>query len=423
MLDLKFIAENSELVKTSVANKNEKADIDRLLVLNNHRKEIIGQVEKKKAERNMTTGEIAKLKKAGEDATEVIAAMKALGKDISDLDNKQREIETELNEILLTVPNIPDPSTPVGKSEDDNVEIKNWGELPKFNFTPAPHWELGEKLGLFDLEAGAKLSGSGFILYTGLGAKLERALINFMLDLHTEKHGYKEIFPPFLVTRQTMMGTGQIPKLEDDMYSMEDGEMFLIPTAEVPLTNIDSETIFKEEDMPRYYCAYTPCFRREAGSHGKDTRGLIRVHQFNKVEMVRIVPQNDSAEELEILLDQAEEVLRLLNIPYRVRTLCTGDLSFAASKCYDIEAYAAGVDKYLEVSSCSTYTDFQARRMKLRYRPKDGGKPLFCHTLNGSGLATPRTMIAILENFQTEKGTIIIPEPLRPYMGGMEEIK
>jgi len=423
MLDLKFIAENSELVKTSVTNKNEKADIDQILVLHENRKEIIGQVEKKKAERNKTTAEIAKLKKAGEDAADVIAAMKSLGGDIADLDNKQREIEAELHELLLTVPNIPDPTTPVGDSEDDNVEIKSWGELPKFDFTPVPHWELGEKLGLFDLAAGAKLSGSGFILYTGLGARLERALINFMLDLHTGKHGYKEIFPPFMVTRQTMTGTGQIPKLEDDMYSMEDGEMFMIPTAEVPVTNIDSNTILKEEDLPRYYCAYTPCFRREAGSHGKDTRGLIRVHQFNKVEMVKIVTQDNSVAELETLLDQAEEVLRILNIPYRVRTLCTGDLSFAASKCYDIEAYAAGVDKYLEVSSCSTYTDFQARRMKLRYRPKDGKKPLFCHTLNGSGLATPRTMIAILENNQTAEGTVIIPEPLRPYMGGLEEIK
>lgn len=422
MLDPKFISENIQLVKKAVADKHESTDIDSIIALDNRRKEILRQVESKKAERNKTSGEIARLKKAGRDASDMIAAMKKVGEEISAMDQKLREVESELHKLLLTVPNIPDPSVPVGDSEDDNVEIKCWGDKPGFEFTPAPHWELGEKLGLFDLPSGAKLSGTGFILFTGLGARLERALINFMLDLHTGEHGYKEVSPPFLVTRQTMTGTGQLPKLEFDMYSMEEGEMFLIPTAEVPVTNIRAGEILKEEDLPIYYAAYTPCFRREAGAHGKDTRGLIRVHQFDKVEMVKIVPQNDSERELESLLIDAEKVLQLLKLPYRVRILCTGDLSFAAAKCLDIEVYSAGVDKYLEVSSCSMYFDFQARRMNLRYRPNDGGKPLFCHTLNGSGLALPRTVIAILENYQTERGTVIIPEVLRPYMGGMEEL-
>jgi seryl-tRNA synthetase len=422
MLDLKFISENSELVKKSVTDKHETADIDGIIALDKARKRIIRDVEAKKAERNKATGEIAKLKKSGRDASEMIAAMKRVGQDIAELDGKLREVEENLNELLLTIPNIPDQSVPVGDTEDDNVEIKSWGEKPVFDFTPAPHWELGDKLGLFDLPAGAKLSGSGFILFTGVGARLERALINFMLDLHTAEHGFKEVAPPFVVTRKTMTGTGQLPKLEDDMYSIEEGEMFLIPTAEVPVTNILAGEIMKEEDLPLYYVAYTPCFRREAGAHGKDTRGLIRVHQFDKVELVKIVKQEDSADELESLLVNAEKVLQLLKLPYRVRILCTADLSFAAAKCYDIEVWAAGVDKYLEVSSCSSYNDFQARRMNLRYRPGDGGKPLYCHTLNGSGLALPRTVIAILENYQTDKGTVIVPEVLRPYMGGKEEI-
>jgi seryl-tRNA synthetase len=422
MLDLKFISENAELVRKAITNKHEKADIDKILELDSQRKAIILDVEKKKADRNKTSAEIAKMKKSGQDASGVIASMKRLGEEISGLDEKQRDVETELHSLLLTIPNIPDESVPVGETEDDNVEIKSWGEKPKFDFTPAPHWELGEKLGMFDLPAGAKLSGSGFILYTGLGARLERALINFMLELHTREHGYKEVFPPFLVSRQTMTGTGQLPKLEEDMYDLEKGEMFLIPTAEVPVTNIHAGEILNEEDLPKYYVAYTPCFRREAGAHGKDTRGLIRVHQFDKVELVKIVRQENSMDELESLLVDAEKVLQLLNLPYRVRILCTADLSFAAAKCYDIEVYSAGVDKYLEVSSCSIYNDFQARRMNLRYRPQDGKKPLFCHTLNGSGLALPRTVIAILENYQTDWGTIIIPPVLRPYMGGMEEL-
>ena len=422
MLDLKYVIENSELVKKAVADKNEKADIDKIIELDSKRKELIGEVEKKKSERNSTTMEIARMKKAGEDASSVIAAMKALGQEIADLDNQLREVENQLREVMLTIPNIPDPTTPVGHDEDDNVEIKSWGEKPNFDFTPAPHWELGEKLHLFDLPAGAKITGSGFILTTGVGARLQRALINFMLDLHTKKHGYTEVSPPFIVNRQAKIGTGQLPKMEDDMYGIDNGDMFLISTAEVPVTNIHSGEILNEDDLPKKYVAYTPCFRREAGAHGKDTRGLIRVHQFDKVELVKVVKQDNSMDELEALLVDAEEVLQLLNLPYRIRTLCTGDLSFAAAKCYDIEVWAAGVDNFLEVSSCSIFYDFQARRMNMRYRPEEGKKPLFCHTLNGSGLALPRTVIAVLENYQTSKGTIIVPEVLRPYLDGLEEI-
>ena len=422
MLDLKYVIENSDLVKKAVTDKNEKADIDKILELDAKRRELIGEVEKKKSERNSATGEIARMKKAGQDAAAAIGAMKALGQQISDMDNQLREVENQLRDLMLTVPNIPDPSTPVGHDEEDNVDVKSWGELPKFDFTPAPHWELGEKLNLFDLPAGAKITGSGFILYTGIGARLQRALIAFMLDLHTQKHGYIEVSPPFVVNRQSKVGTGQLPKMEEDMYGIDNGEMFLISTAEVPVTNIHSGEILTETDLPKKYVAYTPCFRREAGSHGKDTRGLIRVHQFDKVELVKVVKQDNSMDELESLLVDAEEVLQLLKLPYRVRTLCTGDLSFAAAKCYDIEVWAPGVDKFLEVSSCSIFYDFQARRMNLRYRPSEGAKPLFCHTLNGSGLALPRTVIAVLENYQTSRGTVIVPEVLRPYLNGMEEI-
>ncbi len=422
MLDLKYIIENPDTVKQAVQNKNEKADIDAILELDEKRKSIIREVEVKKAERNKSSQEIGQKKKAGEDASDAIVAMKTLGQEIGALDNELRDVESRLNELMLTVPNIPDQSVPVGKDEDANVEIKSWGDKPSFDFKPAPHWELGEKLGLFDLPAGAKLAGSGFILFTGMGARLERALINFMLDLHTGRHGYKEVFPPFIVNRQSMTGTGQLPKLAEDMYSFEDDEMYLIPTAEVPVTNIHGGEILQDSDLPKKYVAYTPCFRREAGAHGKDTRGLIRVHQFDKVEMVKIVKQENSMQELETLLEDAEKVLQLLNLPYRVRTLCTGDLSFAAAKCYDIEVYAAGVDKYLEVSSCSIFNDFQARRMNLRYRPGEGEKPVYCHTLNGSGLALPRTVIALMENYQTETGTVIIPEVLRPYMCGVDEL-
>lgn len=420
MLDLKFIRENAELVIAGIRKKNSNVDIEAILQLDSRRREILTELETLRSRRNQVSAEIAEMKKAKQDASAQIADMKTVGQSISAQEKEVREVETDLNSALLTIPNIPFKDAPVGKDESANVELRTWGEKPRFNFAPAPHWELGEKLRLFDLPRGAKLSGSGFILYTGAGARLQRALINFMLDLHVREHDYTEVFPPFMVNEQTMTGTGQLPKMADDMYQLADQTLWLIPTAEVPLTNIYAGEILTAADLPRKMVAYTPCFRREAGAHGKDTRGLIRVHQFEKVEMVRIVEAENSYSELEMLTRQAEEVLQLLGLHYRVCELATGDLSFAAARCYDLEVWAPGVDKYLEVSSCSNFEDFQARRMNLRYRPAEGAKPIHPHTLNGSGLALPRTMIAIIENFQTAEGKIRVPEILRPYLGGVE---
>jgi seryl-tRNA synthetase len=422
MLDLKFIRENPERVKEAIKNKNESADLDLILELDKRRREIVPENDELKHKRNLFSEKIAQLKKEKKDASSEINLMKEVGKKISDLDSESKEIEEKLESLLLRIPNIPHSSVPVGKDECSNVEARSWGDKKDFDFEPKPHWELGEVLGIIDLPRGAKISGSGFILYTGLGARLERALINFMLDLHTQKHGYTEVSPPFLVNRQSMIGTGQLPKLEEDMYLCEKDDMFLIPTAEVPVTNLHQDEILKKEELPEYYVAYTPCFRRESGTYGKDTRGIIRVHQFDKVELVKFVEPESSYDELEKLVLNAEEVLKLLRIPYRVRALCTGDLSFAAAKCYDIEAWAPGVEKYLEVSSCSNYESFQARRINVKYRPKPGEKPEYVHTLNGSGLALPRTMIAIMENYQTKQGTIKIPEVLVPYLDGLTEI-
>jgi seryl-tRNA synthetase len=338
------------------------------------------------------------------------------------LENSLKEVDEKIKDLLLRVPNIPHASVPVGFDENSNIVIRSWGELPEFSFEPKPHWEIGELLGILDLARGAKLSGSGFYTLKGKGALLERGLINFMLDLHTKKHSYQEIWSPFVVSRACMIGTGQLPKLEEDMYLCEKDDLFLIPTAEVPVTNLHRDEILKSEELPIYYVAYTPCFRREAGSYGKDTRGILRVHQFDKVELVKLVKPEESYAELEKLVLDAEEVLQLLKIPYRVRLLCTGDLSFAAAKCYDIEAWAPGVKKYLEVSSCSNYEAFQARRIGIKFKPDPKSKPEYIHTLNGSGVALARTVVAILENFQTEKGTVILPEVLKPYLGGVEEI-
>lgn len=422
MLDLKFIRENLEKVKEGVANKNVAVDFDALLELDRRRREILTELESLRSERNTVSAEIAQLKKAKEDASAKIAAMKEVGQKIGGLEGEIRDTEERLNAMLLAIPNLPHESVPIGKDESANIEIRQWGEKPKFDFTPAPHWELGEQHGLFDLPRAAKLSGSGFILYTGLGARLSRALIQFMLDFHQEHHGYTEVSPPFMVNTETMTGTGQLPKMAEDMYQLADETLYLIPTAEVPVTNIYSGEILAAEDLPKLMVAYTPCFRREAGAHGKDTRGLIRVHQFDKVEMVRIVEPEHSYDELEIITQHAEAILQALKLPYRVCSLASGDLSFAAAKCHDLEVWAAGVDKYLEVSSCSNFEDFQARRMNLRYRPAAGEKPVYPHTLNGSGLALPRTIIAILENYQTAEGKIVVPEVLRPYMGGLELI-
>ncbi len=422
MFDLKFIRENKDIVRNAIQNKNESLNLDELLKLDEKRREIISEVEELKHQKNLFNQKIALLKKEKKASQEEIEKTKEISQHIFSLDDSLKDLEEEIDKLLLRVPNIPHPSVPVGFDENSNVVIRSWGELPEFSFEPKPHWEIGELLGILDLARGAKLSGSGFYTLKGKGALLERGLINFMLDLHTKKHNYKEIWSPFVVNRACMIGTGQLPKLEEDMYLCEKDDLFLIPTAEVPVTNLHRDEILKSEDLPIYYVASTPCFRREAGSYGKDTRGILRVHQFDKVELVKLVKPEESYAELEKLVLDAEEVLQLLKIPYRVRLLCTGDLSFAAAKCYDLEAWAPGVKKYLEVSSCSNYEAFQARRIGIKFKPDPKSKPEYVHTLNGSGIALARTVAAILENFQTEKGTVILPEILRPYLGGLEEI-
>ncbi|HUU46468.1 MAG TPA: serine--tRNA ligase [Acidobacteriota bacterium] len=420
MLDLKFIREHTDRVRKGTRDKNEPDAVDQLLELDATRRKLIGEVEKLKHEKNVASQAISEAKKAGADAVAAIAEMRAVSERTQALDTELRDVETQIRDRQLRIPNIPHGDVPVG-DESANREVRSWGEPPSFAFTPAPHWELGEKLGIFDGTAAANISGTGFTVLRGAGARLQRALINFMLDHHT-KNGYVEHRVPYLVTPRAMQGTGQLPKLAEDMYRIDADDLFLIPTAEVPLTNLSAETIIPEASLPRRMVAYTPCFRREAGAHGKDTRGMMRVHQFDKVELVKIVAPETSDDELEALTADAEAILQALKLPYRVRLLATGDLSFAAARCYDLEAYAAGVDAWLEVSSCSTFTDFQARRMDLRVRPQGSGKPYFPHTLNGSGVALPRTMIAIWENYQTEKGTIRIPDVLVPYMDGMTEI-
>ncbi|MBD3299257.1 MAG: serine--tRNA ligase [candidate division Zixibacteria bacterium] len=420
MLDLKFIRDNVEAVRQGTVNKNEEDRLDDLLQLDDKRRSIIADVEKLKHEKNVASQNIARAKKAGEDAADAIAAMREVSNRVQSLDTELREVETQMRELQLRIPNIPHPDVPIG-DESQNKDIRSWGEKPDYGFTPKPHWEIGEALGIFKGEAGASISGSGFFILGRTGAQMQRALINYMIDYHCN-NGYVEQRVPYLVTRQTMQGTGQLPKLAEDMYHIEADDLYLIPTAEVPLTSIDAGNIIKADQLPTRMVAYTPCFRREAGAHGKDTRGMIRVHQFDKVELVKIVDPETSYDELESLVTDAEAILQALKLPYRVRMLASGDLSFAAAQCYDLEVYAAGIDTWLEVSSCSNFEDFQARRMNLRCRPADGGKPFYPHTLNGSALALPRTMIAIWENYQTPDGGIRIPEALVPYMGGLTEI-
>jgi len=420
MLDMKFIREHPDLVKAAVENKNDHADVEKIIELDNQRRAIITEVEELKARRNKASEQIGIKKKNKEDASEAIAEMKTVGQRIADLDNELRSTAEALRHHMLRVPNIPHETVPVGPDEESNVTVREWGKIPQFDFEPLPHWDIGEKLALVDLPAGAKITGSGFVVLRGMGATLQRALISFMLDTHV-KAGFVEIAPPFVANADTMTGTGQLPKMADDMYQLKDEDLYLIPTAEVPVSNLHRDEILAEDELPKNYVAYTPCFRREAGAAGKDTRGLLRLHQFEKVEMVKLVHPERSYDELDSLLKQAESVLQLLKIPYRVRLLATGDLSFAAAKCYDIEIWSAGVKKYLEVSSVSIYGDFQARRMNTRFRDKDK-KVHFVHTLNGSGVALARLMAAVLENYQTEYGSLLIPEVLRPYMGGMAEI-
>lgn len=420
MLDLKLLRDNPEFVKAGIAKKNTNVNIDQILSIDARRRDIIREVDALKATRNKASEEIAKMKKAGQPADDAIAAMRKVGDDIAAKDAELRTVEDEMTSALKWIPNIPHESVPVG-DESHNVVVREWGEIPKPTFKVLPHWEIGTKLGILDLEAAAKLSGSGFYVLKGQGARLERALVNYMLDLHT-KDGFLEVRVPDLVNSDTMYGTGQLPKLAADMYGLPEDDLWLIPTAEVPVTNLVKQEILPAEKLPMYMVAYTPCFRREAGAAGKDTRGMIRVHQFDKCELVKIVHPDNSYDELESLLRQAEKVLQGLKIPYRIVTLASGDLSFASAKTYDIELWAMGIEKYLEISSCSNFEDFQARRMNTRLREKD--KTIkFVHTLNGSGTALARLIPAILENYQNADGTITIPEVLRPYMGGESLIK
>ena len=422
MLDLKFIRENLEVVKNKLSQRNLEIDLDHVIEIDQKRREIIQEVETLRNERNTVSEIIAAAKKEKKDASTEISRMKEVSQKIKEVDTKREEIEATLRDLLLRIPNIPDETVKEGKDPSDNVEVKRWGEPPQFDFEPKPHWEIGEKLGILDFERGAKITGARFTLLKGAGALMERALINFMLDLHTREHKYQEVFPPILVNRTSMTGTGQLPKFEEDLFRLVDPDYFLIPTAEVPVTNIHQEEIIEGENLPLYYTAYTPCFRKEAGAYGKDTRGIIRQHQFNKVELVKFTTPETSYQELEALLNNAEEVLKRLKLHYRVVSLCTGDLGFSAAKTYDIEVWLPSQKDYKEISSCSNFTDFQARRANIRYRPEPKAKPQFVHTLNGSGLAIGRTSVAIIENYQQKDGSVLVPEVLRPYMGGMTKI-
>ncbi len=422
MLDIKYLRENFAAVEKALSTRGGAIDLSGFTVLDQQRRELLSEGESLKAEKNRVSAMIGQTKDKSQVQGE-ISRMKEVSVQIKMLDEKLREVEEKLQQLLMGVPNIPHEKTPVGASEDDNVEISVWGEKPTLNFTPKAHWDIGEDLGILDFERGAKLSGARFCVYFGAGARLERALINFMLDLHITEHNYTETLPPFLVNRASMTGTGQLPKFEDDLFHTEGVDLFLIPTAEVPVTNLHRDEILAEKDLPLYYTAYTPCFRKEAGSHGKDTRGLIRQHQFNKVEMVKFTRPEDSDAELESLLKNAEKVLQLLNLPYRVIDLCSGDIGFSAARTFDIEVWLPGQECYREISSCSTFGDFQARRASIRFRREGAKKPELVHTLNGSGLAIGRTLLAILENYQQQDGSVLIPEVLKPYMGGLEKIE
>jgi seryl-tRNA synthetase len=422
MIDIKLIRENLDLVKERIGARGATLDWEHLQALDRERREAIFKWESLKEKKNRLSAEIGKAKRAGTDPSALMAETEQLTRAIEEAEQSLPGIEKRFQEALLLIPNLPHASVPVGADAKDNREVRRWGEPPRFDFTAKNHWEIGEELGILDFNRAAKITGSRFALYCGQGALLERALINFMLDLHTRERGYQERLPPFLVNRDSMTGTGQLPKFEEDLFRVAEPDYFLIPTAEVPLTNIHREEILDCEDLPIRYVGYTPCFRREAGSYGQDVRGLIRQHQFNKVELVKFTEPAKSGQELEALVQDAEEVLKRLNLPYRVVALCTGDLGFAAAKTYDLEVWLPGQGTYREISSCSNFEDFQARRANIRYRPGNKGKPLFVHTLNGSGLAVGRTLVAVLENHQQKDGSVVVPEPLRPYMGGLERI-
>ena len=417
MLDMKFVRENPELVVEAVKRRNGNLDLTEFLELDKKRREITVQVETLKSERNTASQEIGKLKKAGQDASEQMAAVRALGDKIAEDDQELKAIEVRLKEILLSIPNIPADDVPVGADDSANPVVRTWGEPGKFDFEPKAHWDIGEGLNIIDFERGVKVSGTRYIFYRGLGARLERAVISFFLDLHTEKHGYTEMFPPFIVNGASMQGTGQLPKFAEDMFKLENGDMYLIPTAEVPVTNYHRDEILNVAELPIKYTAYSGCFRAEAGAAGRDTRGLIRMHQFNKVELVKFTKPEESWDELEKLTLDAEEVLQLLGLPYRVVRLCTGDLGFSSATTYDLEVWLPAANCYREISSCSNFLDFQARRANIRFRRDAKAKPEFVHTLNGSGVAVGRTVAAILENYQQADGSVVVPEVLRKYMG------
>lgn len=420
MLDLKFVRENPELVSVGLAKRGKEMILSEFIALEKRRREILVEVEEFKNKRNRVSEIIAKKKRAGEDGAALIEEMRLVSQQIKEMDEELKGIEEELTEILLSIPNIPHSSVPEGSCDEDNFEVRRWGKKPEFSFVPKAHWDLAEALDMLDFERAGKVSGTRFVFYKGVGARLERALINFMLDLHTNQHQYTEIFPPFLVNSDSMKGTGQLPKFAEDMFKVENTDFYLIPTAEVPVTNLYKGEILAGEQLPIKHCAYSACFRAEAGAHGRDTRGLIRQHQFNKVELVRFVEPENSYEELEKLTNNAEKVLQLLGLPYRVVTLCAGDLGFSSAKTYDLEVWLPSFNTYREISSCSNFEDFQARRANIRFRKEPKGKPRFVHTLNGSGIAVGRTVAAILENYQQEDGSIFIPEVLRSYMGGLK---
>lgn len=422
MLDIKFLRQNLDQVRRKLAERGQTIDLEQFSALDARRRNLLQEVETLRNERNTVSKEIGDRKKRKADAADLIARMGEVSARIKNLDAILEETESALEAIVMTIPNVPHDSVVRGTSSEDNPIVRTWGDLPRLAFPPRPHWELGESLGILDFTRGSKIAGARFTLYRGAGALLERAIINFMLDLHTGEHGYMEILPPFLANRESMTGTGQLPKFAEDLFKIEGLDYYLIPTAEVPVTNIHREEILNERDLPIRYVAYSPCFRAEAGSYGKDTRGLIRQHQFNKVELVKFTCPENSYEELEKLTENAEEVLKRLNIPYRVVSLCSADLGFSSAKTYDIEAWLPGQEAYREISSCSNFEDFQARRASIRFRREEGGKVEFVHTLNGSGLAVGRTLVAVLENYQQADGSVIIPEALRPYMGGVDRI-
>ena len=416
MLDLRFVRENLELVQRMLHNRRMDTDLARFRELDEKRRQILQEVEQLKYRRNVASEEISRLKRDQQDAALRIEEMRSVSQQIKEMDQQLVDIEQEFKEMLLHIPNMPHHSVPIGGDERDNLVVKVWGQPPELTFVPKPHWEVGENLGILDFERAARMTGARFVLYWDMGAALERALITFMLDMHTRRHGYTEVLPPFMVNSTSLMGTGQLPKFKEDLFKLDGFDYYLVPTAEVPVTNIHMNETLEEAHLPKYYTAYTPCFRSEAGSYGKDTRGLIRQHQFNKVELVKLVLPETSYEELETLLVNAEAILQALNLPYRVVTLCTGDIGFSAAKTYDIEVWLPGQDTYREISSCSNFEDFQARRAGIRFRRKGQNRTEFVHTLNGSGLAVGRTLLAILENYQQEDGTVVIPEALRPYM-------